>query len=944
VKHVLSALAILFLSACSGSSDEGPPPAVPDEPRDLLPTQDAPGIVVEILGVGGGSGHGGFFLPGDAPRVHYTLRKKDGSRWNLHEMDFARILLSGPSFNYQRVIPEQADLAERSAQEPDGSYVYTFATPIPAQYLPPLNDTPSFGSDDGERTGEDLLDGTYTVGLAFGWDFTVATAPFVDAGNATKDVLLGGSAVLAHRAAVDQESCNRCHVDLRHHGDHWRDVTTCLLCHTSGAEDLNDPAVAGGTPDVSIDFRVLMHKLHDGRHLPSVLGVATLPSGRRDYGAPPKPYVVADSDGTVHDYSTRGFPVWPARTLPLLKTRGFSALAPEEQAIDRELRTGVSDCAVCHGNTNPACANEVEGPAQGALAYTEPSIRACYSCHDDMVPAYPFVSNFPPAGMPPQPDSTQCKLCHSPFEAHCSSSGLTVDGGHRNPLFDPFIVKGLHLSIGSVAELPGGRLEVALSATDDAGTAVPANQIDEIRAIVSGPTWNANQLLVTAIPRALLTGSQPFVFRLPELRQHELAGHSTASTGDVFTTARAPHVVGAGAATTVRVRTGTTGAASVLAAATAAPQNYVDVADASAFARDDDVVVDDGTASEEYARIQLVDGNRLWFSSPSTPGYPPGLALPHAAGASVLGVALAAKTAGTDYALDAAAGTITEVTEFGAGAAVVVTYTTEFALPAVHPLALNASPDLDETSGEWTGKSLVPGTYTLTLTGFRNVFQSFNFELNVLRDTSKPATADFLVGGATTIEPYALIDDPASCYRCHTDIWFHEGQYRGFETCIACHGQAGSEDLPRYVAANAPATTGVTVNFRTLLHQIHRGSSLADAASFQVVAASRNAYPSNFEVANFSKYQFPAMPGGTTRCAKCHGDTSTAWLEPANRNHPTEQGSDVLVWRAVCAACHAATRDFDHYAAETTGEVEGCAACHAPGSTVLPVDLAHKTR
>src|SRR5262249_18289708 len=152
---------------------------------------------------------------------------------------------------------------------------------------------------------------------------------------------------------------------LRYHGDHWRDVTACLLCHTSGAEDLNDPAVAGGTPEVSIDFRVLIHKLHDGRHLPSVLGVPTLPRGRPDYAAPPKPYVVADSDGTVHDYSTTGFPVWPARTLPLLKTRGFSALTPEQQAIDLQLRTGVTDCAVCHGNTNPACATQIDGPAQG---------------------------------------------------------------------------------------------------------------------------------------------------------------------------------------------------------------------------------------------------------------------------------------------------------------------------------------------------------------------------------------------------------------------------------------------------------------------------------------------------------------------------------------------------------------------------------------------------
>jgi hypothetical protein len=101
-----------------------------------VPTDDAPGVVVTILGVSGGSGHGGFFLPGDVVRVGYTLRKKDGSRWNLHEMDATRIVLSGPSFNYQRVIPEAQDLLARSVQHSDGSWVYTFAAPIPAQYLP----------------------------------------------------------------------------------------------------------------------------------------------------------------------------------------------------------------------------------------------------------------------------------------------------------------------------------------------------------------------------------------------------------------------------------------------------------------------------------------------------------------------------------------------------------------------------------------------------------------------------------------------------------------------------------------------------------------------------------------------------------------------------------------------------------------------------------------
>jgi hypothetical protein len=824
-------------------------------------------------------------------------------------------------------------------------------------YLPPLNDTPSFGSDDGERTGLDLLDGTYTVGLGFAWNYAAANQPFVDAGNATADFLLGGSAVLAHREAVNQDSCNRCHVDLRYHGDHWRDVTTCLLCHTSGAEDLNDPAVAGGTPGVSIDFRVLIHKLHNGRHLPSVLGVTTKPNGRRDYTAPPRPYVVADSDGTVHDYSTTGFPVWPYRTIPMNKDRGWSSLPPADQATEDTIRTGVSDCSVCHGDPNPDCSDPSAGqlvrPAQGGLAYSEPSIRSCYSCHDDIVQAYTYISNDPPAGMPAQVDSSLCKECHSPFDPQCAGGGLTVEGGHRHPLKDPFVNAGLHFAVQSVAEAgasngngaidPGEKIEIVLTMTDDAGAAVPASAVASISAVVSGPTSNANQLLFSSIPKGLLSGSQPFTIRLPELRQLEFVGRSTAALGDVFTTAAAPHLNISGAVTSVRVRTATSGASSTLAAASGRPQNFVDVADATGFARDDDVVVDDGAPAEEYARIQFVDGNRLWFSSPATPAYPAGLAAPHAVGATVKRVTLVQKFSPGDYTLVPATGTITEVTEFGAGNAVLVTYTTEFTLPRKYPLALHASPGLDETTGKWTGKDLVPGTYTVSISGYRDLTSQFNGETNVLFAASPPATKDFLVGSATAIAPYALIEDPASCYRCHTDIYFHDGKYRGFETCISCHGQAGSEDLPRYVAANAPATTGVTVNFRTLLHQIHRGREYANAATFQVVAAGPDPYPGNFAVANFAQYEFPAIPGATMHCAKCHGDTNTAWLQPADRNHPTEQVARVLAWTAVCEACHATATDLAHFQAYTSGGDEGCDVCHAPGGT-LPVDLAHKTR
>jgi hypothetical protein len=387
------------------------------------------------------------------------------------------------------------------------------------------------------------------------------------------------------------------------------------------------------------------------------------------------------------------------------------------------------------------------------------------------------------------------------------------------------------------------------------------------------------------------------------------------------------------------------GATTNLASAAAAPQNFIDVDDTTGFARDDFLVIDDGVGpKEEYLRIQFVDGERLWFSSPQTPSYPPGLTHNHAAGAQVRKVQLASKVKGVDFALDPASGAITELTEFGAGNAVVVSYTSDFLLPRTYPLALNDSPDLDETWGEWSGKDLVSGTYRVELTGYVDlVFQSVG-ENNPYRAVSNPAGLDILVGSTSVTEPYSLISSGENCYACHQDMYFHDGIYRGFDTCIACHGTAGSEDRPRYVAANAPATAGVTVNFRTLLHQIHMGSKLVHASTFTTVSDGPAPYPDNFTLRTFDHVLFPAQSGGAAQCAKCHGATNDAWKTAALRDHPTQQGLPVREWRAVCAACHDSTGTQAHIATQTSGAgEEACVVCHDPGN-LLSVETVHKTR
>jgi hypothetical protein len=925
----------LLLASCS-DSNPAPAPSPVVNPPAKTPTalargEAVPGILVEIRQVTGGSGPAGSFLAGDAVRIAYTVRKKDGTPWNLDDFAGGSVLLSGPTDNYQRVLPEQQDLAARSAFEADGSYSYSFAAPIPAAYAPPLNDSASFTDRDGELAGQPLRDGTYTVGLMVHWDYTVEGQPYRDAGAATADVLFGSASALAPREVVKADNCNQCHQSLRAHDGMRADVRTCLLCHTSGAEDRNDSDVLGGTPGLTVDFRVLIHRIHNGAHLPSVLGVSTDGDGIRTYQEPRKPYQLVGAGKRVHDFSRSSFPVWPNGLVAMPRDEGYSLLSASEKATDDALRTGMASCHVCHGDpdgTGPRTA-----PRDGGFAYTRPTRRACGSCHDDVVWSRPYVANL--QAMDEQPDDAECARCHR------SGGLLETEKLHVHPLQDAAFNPGVKVSIESLRESgvhdndgtidPGEGVAVTLAVTDDRGAPLAPSALASLNGVLGGPTTNQNLVLNATIPTAALTGAPPFRLELPQVVYLEAAGDSTARTGDEFRTARAPHWDLAGALTTVYRVSRSGGGNSTLAAPTSPAQNWIDVLDATGFGRNDFLVLEDAdVAGVEYLQIQRVAGNRLWFSSPYTTAYVPGPRYRHAAGAGASEVTLTALRNGTDYSLARESGVITELIEFGAGTPVVITYTTHFVMPATYPLALNSTPDLDESSGKWSGRPVVDGTYAFTAWGSRNLSLSLYGETNSYRSTSAGARKEFLVGAAGSLRPYGMISSGQSCSACHQDISFHGGSRRGFETCLACHGTAGAEDRPQYVAPNAPPSLGVTVDFKSMLHKIHMGSDLANASAYQIVGFGSAPWPNNFGIASYEAVEFPLQPGGVLQCTSCHGTSNTSWLEPLDRTHPTAPGRPTQAWRIACGSCHDSDAATSHIAAQTSGSGhESCAICHA---------------
>ena len=933
---------------CSDGTSAILPPETPAGPVALTVFDPLPGAVVHIASLAGGTGDGGKFNIGDKVAVTFTIKNGAGADLPLSGIDNAAIWIAGPTSHYQRVLPSGrdqlslTDVKARATRNADGSYTYVFASGLPLTYGPPLYDTTKF--TDGELTGQPLEHGTYTVALRVYKNYLIEGTIYRDVGSQTFDFLLGSAAAIEPREVTTLGNCNQCHVTLQAHGGTYRDTKLCVTCHTAGAEDRNSTDTGDATP-VTIEFSQMIHKIHSGAHLPSVLGVGVNADGTRNYAVPPKPYVVGGGT-TPSDFSDVEFPVWPSLSFPTPRNTGYSVLSAAQQALDDKVRSGVIACGKCHGD--PDGSGPLPAPAQGEFAYNHESRRVCGSCHDDIDWTKPVKKNTP-AGMPPQPDDSMCLTCH---QVDSLAVGGSPRAGHVHPIDDPSFNPGLIVSLSNVHEAGavngnnkldvGEKIAVTVNITDGSGAALPAASLPAVSVVVNGPTSNRNLLLSSTIPAAALTGAGPWNLNLPDVVNLEIIGTSTAAIGDVFTVARLPIWNLTGAATSVFVRTAT-GAATTLGAAAAALQNYVDVQSAAGFGRNDYIVVDDGAAGlQEYLRVQLVDGNRLWFAGAATAGYQPGLRSAHAAGASVTKVTLTMKTINTDYTVAGASGVITEMTEFGAGAVVLASYTTDFVMPAVYGPPLNDSPDIGPAGGKWKGLPLVPGTYTVGVWGSRTLTLTSNGESNSYRSTSPPATVDFLVGSATAIVPVSIIASSAACYNCHTDVYGHGGGRRGVETCLLCHGNAGSEDRPRYVAANAPATAGASIEFRVMLHKVHMGVDLPDGASYGVVGFGAGAYPNNFAVVSFADVEFPAMPSGVKDCRACHG-ASNAWQSPADRSHPAAT-TPTGAWQTSCGSCHDSGTARAHFAVMTDSNgSESCAVCHDPGRD-RDVVLVHTVR
>ena len=214
----------------------------------------------------------------------------------------------------------------------NGRYTYTFATditnvtsPLAIPYEPALT----------HRVVLQISGGTLPV--------TNAVYTWQPSSGATNGIVT--------REIVKTDSCNECHGNLAMHGGGRVDTRYCVTCHNPGSTDAN----SGNT----IDFKVMVHKLHRGANLPSV---------------------VAGGEYAIYGHNNRKF--------------DFSDVVfPQD----------VRNCTKCHDEA------DADTPQAGNWM-TQPSIEACGSCHDNV----DFAQGVPgghPGGV--VTDNSQCTLCHT---------------------------------------------------------------------------------------------------------------------------------------------------------------------------------------------------------------------------------------------------------------------------------------------------------------------------------------------------------------------------------------------------------------------------------------------------------------------------------------------------------------------------------------------------
>lgn len=302
----------------------------------------------------------------------------------------------------------------------DGDYTYTFKTKAPTTFDATV---------------------THAIGVSARRDLSefLTQDEWAQVSNDVYNFVPDGSPVKVTRNVVPTAVCNGCHDPLIGHGGSRLTVELCILCHT--------PQTVNPDTLLSQDMPVLIHKIHMGKNLPSVIAGT--------------PYRIWHR-GNWSDFSEVGFP----------------------SGVD-ELMT----CEVCH-----------QKAPQAANYATVPTRAACGACHDNVN----FASGANHVNLP-QVNDNQCTQCHQPSGAEFDAS---IKGAHTVATRSQQL-PGVVLAISRVDNAkPGQKPSVTFTVQDKAGNSLDITKMDLLNLVLTGPTTDYNGYISEDVRKAAASGRE----------------------------------------------------------------------------------------------------------------------------------------------------------------------------------------------------------------------------------------------------------------------------------------------------------------------------------------------------------------------------------------------------------------------------------------------------
>lgn len=212
-----------------------------------------------------------------------------------------------------------------------------------------------------------------------------------------------------------------------------------------------------------------------------------------------------------------------------------------------------------------------------------------------------------------------------------------------------------------------------------------------------------------------------------------------------------------------------------------------------------------------------------------------------------------------------------------------------------------------DTNGIWETIDAATGSYTYT----------FGNELTLAFDPNLTTTiAAYLYrNGRADVANTALTFVPAggepaltrevvtisACNTCHNQLAFHGGTRQDTQLCVTCHTNQ-----------NIDPETGNLLDFRVMVHRIHRGEYLPSVESgeaYQIIGYRQSSHD----------YSDVAWPQDVRNCTTCH----TGGADSANYKYQPQI--------AACTACHDNVNPVTSENHPGGARADGsCANCHVP--------------